>query len=129
MVVVVFDISSSFSYIHTCHGTNRVSKDNDNDDIATGRISSSSSSSSSSTRAPPKYRWPSQGMVRFQDVCLRYRPGLPLVLAGTDNTSMHPHALIVLVLQYNYHHHHHHDHHHHNTTIIIKTHRLLVSLS
>jgi ABC-type multidrug transport system fused ATPase/permease subunit len=43
---------------------------------------SSSASSSDAVVVRTSAPWPPSGRVRFSDVCLRYRPGLPLALAG-----------------------------------------------
>nr|QVT92271.1 ABC transporter [Salvia miltiorrhiza] len=46
------------------------------------------------SRPPPG--WPASGLVRFEDVFLRYRPGLPPVLKGLSFT-IHPHQKVGIV--------------------------------
>ena len=65
-----------------------------------GRDSGRNGSGRDSGRSAPGSgsQWPTEGAIRFERVCLRYRPGLPLVLddvslevSAPHTSHIHPH--------------------------------------
>ena len=51
---------------------------------STGATATATATAKGATASGALGAWPTSGAVCFERVCLRYRPGLPLVLAGVS---------------------------------------------